>query len=586
MYKPLTNHRRPPKQIFFLVCLTVFIVCIGYLRGFSGAQMTNITFKSVTVVQSNTPPSGPIDVSNADFQPLKAKEFGRPAVPPPPKSKAPSTHTTGKHRFRSNGLVSVSPDPATSHPFRKLSRTLNASGTESSRERVKPYIRPSSSTNGVMAERRPWVSTSGGHTSKNTMFNSLTSTTKYLGSRAVLGYSPKDLGRIELEFEAHRDSYTLGKEAGGIIKMVNYSLPEELFGPLTDGAMSVIESLEDVEEFIPRSGRGPPLSTQPLERVSMKYHGWLSACAPLSPAWKDPIDFNAALPPPSPVSTTKSFIFDHRKAMDPCQHPSLLRHHGQFLPFHKGPFAKSLLIPSFSVAGEYNESHDCSWEEKWDARLEWRGMNTGIWAGGDHEWRSAHRARMAEWATRDFDTNLTLLNWMDGEGDRETFITVSKARYAPAMLDIGFTGPPSQCAEHVCSALEALYPFNVMTHTPAEAYRYKFILDVDGNGWSSRFHRLMSTRSLIFKSTVYAEWWLDRAQEWVHYVPVQNDYSDLWDALVWFRGGLDGEGAHDAEAKGLRMRGALPDLFIAHWKGQFLGHNIQTSVKTAHAPDA
>ncbi len=211
------------------------------------------------------------------------------------------------------------------------------------------------------------------------------------------------------------------------------------------------------------------------------------------------------------------------------------------------------LAHTIAWRGEYNESDDCSWEEKWDARLEWRGKDTGIWAGGDHEWRSAHRARMAEWATRDFDTNLTLLNWMD-EG--ETFITVSKARYAPAMLDIGFIDPPSQCREPVCAALEKLYPFYSMRHTTEEAYRYKFILDVDGNGWSSRFHRLISTRSLIFKSTIYPEWWLDRAQEWVHYVPVQNDYSDLWDSLLWFRGGLNGEGAHDAEAKRIAYAGS------------------------------
>jgi hypothetical protein len=31
-------------------------------------------------------------------------------------------------------------------------------------------------------------------------------------------------------------------------------------------------------------------------------------------------------------------------------------------------------------------------------------------------------------------------------------------------------------------------------------------LDVDGNGWSSRFHRLMMSGSLVLKSTIYPEW--------------------------------------------------------------------------------
>ncbi|KAF8989974.1 hypothetical protein BDZ89DRAFT_1152137 [Hymenopellis radicata] len=154
--------------------------------------------------------------------------------------------------------------------------------------------------------------------------------------------------------------------------------------------MSIIESLEDVEEFIPAfravflpHGNPDDLFDWELKRTCSRWN--LSRCIQCP----NPIDFNTALPPPSPLSTTKSFIFDHRKAVDPSQHPSLLRQHGQFLTFHKGPFAKSLLIPGFSYSpsamrqdimlahtiawrGEYNESHDCSWEEKWDARLEWR----------------------------------------------------------------------------------------------------------------------------------------------------------------------------------------------------------------------
>lgn len=34
----------------------------------------------------------------------------------------------------------------------------------------------------------------------------------------------------------------------------------------------------------------------------------------------------------------------------------------------------------------------------------------------------------------------------------------------------------------------------------------------DGNGWSSRFKRLMSTNSLILKSTIFPEWYADRIQ--------------------------------------------------------------------------
>jgi len=30
---------------------------------------------------------------------------------------------------------------------------------------------------------------------------------------------------------------------------------------------------------------------------------------------------------------------------------------------------------------------------------------------------------------------------------------------------------------------------------------------VDGNGWSSRFHRLLMSGSVVLKTTVYPEWY-------------------------------------------------------------------------------
>ncbi|KAG2114117.1 hypothetical protein DEU56DRAFT_841997 [Suillus clintonianus] len=42
---------------------------------------------------------------------------------------------------------------------------------------------------------------------------------------------------------------------------------------------------------------------------------------------------------------------------------------------------------------------------------------------------------------------------------------------------------------------------------------------------------------------------------WVHYIPIQIDYSDLYDALVFFRDDLSGRGAHEDLAKKIAGRG-------------------------------
>jgi hypothetical protein len=47
----------------------------------------------------------------------------------------------------------------------------------------------------------------------------------------------------------------------------------------------------------------------------------------------------------------------------------------------------------------------------------------------------------------------------------------------------------------------------------------------------------------------------DRLAPWVHYVPIQIDYSDLYDALVFFRGDLAGRGAHEDLASRIAREG-------------------------------
>lgn len=67
------------------------------------------------------------------------------------------------------------------------------------------------------------------------------------------GMNPLDLQDIEQEWEGHADSYTIGKEANGPIKIVNFTLPgnDQVQYDLKGGAFEIMELLEDVEEFIP-----------------------------------------------------------------------------------------------------------------------------------------------------------------------------------------------------------------------------------------------------------------------------------------------------------------------------------------------
>lgn len=87
-----------------------------------------------------------------------------------------------------------------------------------------------------------------------------------------------------------------------------------------------------------------------------------------------------------------------------------------------------------------------------------------------------------------------------------------------------------------------------MPHFPTDA-RYKYLLDIDGNGWSARFKRLMTTNSAVLKSTIFPEWYSARIQPWVHYIPLKPDLTDLYDVMTFF------QTENDALGKEIAMTG-------------------------------
>ncbi|KAF7365301.1 CAP10 domain-containing protein [Mycena venus] len=60
-----------------------------------------------------------------------------------------------------------------------------------------------------------------------------------------------------------------------------------------------------------------------------------------------------------------------------------------------------------------------------------------------------------------------------------------------------------------------------------DSLQYKYLLDVDGNTFSGRFLTLLKSGSLVFKSTVFEEYFNDWIRPYEHYIPVRPDLSDL-----------------------------------------------------------
>lgn len=57
---------------------------------------------------------------------------------------------------------------------------------------------------------------------------------------------------------------------------------------------------------------------------------------------------------------------------------------------------------------------------------------------------------------------------------------------------------------------------------------------------------------------------LRNIQQWYHYIPIKNDYSDLHDVAAYFIGAPDGTGSHDTVAQRIASQGKA--WTNEHWR--------------------
>lgn len=88
--------------------------------------------------------------------------------------------------------------------------------------------------------------------------------------------------------------------------------------------------------------------------------------------------------------------------------------------------------------------------------------------------------------------------------------------------------------------------------------QYKYLIDLDGNGWSSRFLGQLAQGSVIFKlRSRFREFFWDMLTPYVHYIPVRADMNDLPELLQYAQ-------EHDEEMEAI---GAAAAAFFAQFGG-------------------
>lgn len=270
------------------------------------------------------------------------------------------------------------------------------------------------------------------------------------------------------------------------------------------------------------------------------------SCSPNSPARS--LDEN---PPDDSAAYTYSelgFISNKTAFSDICLSPSLRNRfgffnrpnaynivHDLFPIFSQSKISsyQDILYPSpwyWSEKVSYKESDDLDWDAKTE-KLYWRGSTTGGFSR-DGGWRRQHRQLFVEKINdlgpckilTNTSTSLSNAGWTVKEVPRPSYSDIFDIKFS----HIG------QCDPGDCDAQREYFDV-VKPAKQADAWHYKYLLDMDGNAFSGRFYAFLKSRSLVYKMAVFREWHEEWVRPWVHYIPLGGRGEEYVEAVRYFR---------------------------------------------------
>ncbi|KAK6531142.1 F-actin-capping protein subunit beta [Arthrobotrys megalospora] len=210
-------------------------------------------------------------------------------------------------------------------------------------------------------------------------------------------------------------------------------------------------------------------------------------------------------------------IRDVKSALDICTHPEYEGTHG-FFNAPTSLTATKQLVPIFSVA-------------KLSVFKDMLLPSSGPW----------HPNFMHNTGIKDFRGKTKKLYWRGsatgGEHDGENALKSHRMRLAilgqehPDLIDAKVTTYFGNLEGLQQQWREFGGPERTDSITENE---FGFLMDMDGNGLSGRYYRLLRSKAVVFKSTALQQWHDDRIFPWVHYIPVKLGMKELPDMVRWF----------------------------------------------------
>ncbi|WWD22473.1 hypothetical protein CI109_106966 [Kwoniella shandongensis] len=217
----------------------------------------------------------------------------------------------------------------------------------------------------------------------------------------------------------------------------------------------------------------------------------------------------------------------------------------------KGVGYSDILIPShyyFSSTKRYTYGWDpvnmvikevddmeTPWEEKSDD-IFWRGATTGGGSSPPGFLAQYQRHRLIKMTSDITDVNKTVV-FADPPGTNN-FVSadVPIGQLNADIMDVAFTKAVG-CTQYPggCDGMRKDHRFADAVPL-GENWRHKYLIDIDGMGYSARLFALLKSESAVLKSTVYTEFMSEWLQPWLHYIPISQLYQEIYNVHAFFSG--------------------------------------------------
>lgn len=240
---------------------------------------------------------------------------------------------------------------------------------------------------------------------------------------------------------------------------------------------------------------------------------------------------------------------------DICQTPSLRYRLGLFDKPNACKFSPEL-TPVFSMS-KLSSFQDILYPSPWyytdqtyfdkDKAVNWSEQTPQVY------WRGATSGGFSDKGTWRYQLRQHLVDRLTHPRSNETQLLLSRKQPAPAqcasgwkdswdfheasigsneMFNLKFT-EIKQCSRADCNN-EDDYFGTAQREEQSEAWKYRYLLDMDGNAYSGRFYAFLQSYATILKLSFFREWHADILFPWVHYVPLSLKTTGYAELLRFF----------------------------------------------------